>query len=98
GGVGVANAVRSHLDRRRDVIATFKSLGATGGTVFAIYLVQVVTLALIGAIPGLAIGAALPYLIAWGFGSILPLPLAPTLHAGGLALALLYGVLTAVAF
>ena len=30
GGVGVANAVKSHIDRRRDVIASFKALGATG--------------------------------------------------------------------
>ncbi len=30
GGVGVANAVKSHIDRRRDVIAVFKALGATG--------------------------------------------------------------------
>ena len=98
GGVGVANAVKSHLDRRRDVIATLKSLGATGSTVFAIYLTQVVTLALIGALPGLLVGAALPFLIAWGFGTLLPLPLAPAIHPAGLALAMLYGVLTAVAF
>ena len=45
GGVGVANAVKSHIDRRRDVIATFKALGATGRDVFAIYLTQVVVLA-----------------------------------------------------
>jgi predicted lysophospholipase L1 biosynthesis ABC-type transport system permease subunit len=31
GGVGVANAVKHYLDRRREVIATLKSLGATGG-------------------------------------------------------------------
>jgi putative ABC transport system permease protein len=31
GGVGVANAVKSHIDRKRDVIATLKALGATGG-------------------------------------------------------------------
>ena len=66
GGVGVANAVKSHLDRRRDVIATLKSLGATGSTVFAIYLTQVVTLALIGALPGLLVGAALPFFIGLG--------------------------------
>jgi len=30
GGVGVANAVKSHIDRRLDVIAAFKALGATG--------------------------------------------------------------------
>ena len=40
GGVGVANAIRGHLDRKRDTIATMKSLGATGGSVFVIYLTQ----------------------------------------------------------
>jgi putative ABC transport system permease protein len=98
GGVGVANAVKGHLDRRRDVIATLKSLGATGRRVFSIYLTQVLALAALGALPGLAIGAALPYLVAWGFSAILPLPLAPAVHPGDLALALLYGLLTAVAF
>ncbi len=98
GGVGVANAVKGHLDRRRDAIATMKSLGATGARVFTIYLTQVMVLALLGAIPGIIVGAAMPYLIAWGFGAVLPLPLAPTIHPAGLALAVLYGVLTAVAF
>src|SRR5688572_27534072 len=70
GGVGVANAVKSHLDRKRDVIATLKALGATGTRVFAIYLSQVLVLALIGAFIGVAIGAALPFLIDWAFGSI----------------------------
>jgi putative ABC transport system permease protein len=98
GGVGVANAVKAHLDRKRAVIATMKSVGATGADVFAIYLTQVIGLAGIGALPGLAIGAALPFGIAWGFGAVLPLPIAPAVHAGVLALALLYGVLTAVAF
>ena len=51
GGVGVANAVKGHLDRRRDVIATLKSLGATGSGVFTIYLTQVIALAALGALP-----------------------------------------------
>jgi putative ABC transport system permease protein len=98
GGVGVANAVKSHLDRKRSVIATLKSVGATGRELFAIYLCQVIALAGLGALPGLVIAAALPYVIAWGFGSLLPLPLAPALHPAELALALLYGVLTAIVF
>ena len=98
GGVGVANAVKGHLDRRREVIATLKALGATGARVFGIYLTQVLVLAGLGALPGLAIGAALPFLIAWTFGAVLPLPIAPALHPGELALALLYGLLTAAAF
>ena len=98
GGVGVANAVKSHLDRKRDVIATLKSLGASGGRVFAIYLLQVLVLSTIGALIGLALGAALPFAINASFGAIIPLPIAPALHPGELALALLYGLLTALAF
>ncbi len=80
GGVGVANAVKSHLDRKRDVIATLKSLGASGGRVFAIYLLQVLVLSLIGALIGLALGAALPFAISASFGAVIPLPIAPALH------------------
>ncbi len=98
GGVGVANAVKSHLDRKRDVIATLKSLGASGGRVFSIYLLQVLVLSLIGALIGLAVGASLPFVISASFGAIIPLPIAPALHFGELALALLYGLLTALAF
>ncbi|HEV7876516.1 ABC transporter permease [Bradyrhizobium sp.] len=98
GGVGVANAVKSHIDRRRDVIATFKAVGATGRDVFTIYLTQVIVLAVIGSLIGLAAGAALPYLIVGLFGSLLPLPVVPALHPGQLALSLVYGLLTALAF
>jgi putative ABC transport system permease protein len=98
GGVGVANAVKSHIDRRRDVIATFKAVGATGRDVFAIYLTQVIVLAVIGSIIGLVAGAALPFVIVDLFGKVLPLPVEPALHPDELALSLVYGLLTALAF
>jgi putative ABC transport system permease protein len=98
GGVGVANAVKSHIDRRRDVIAAFKALGATGRDVFTIYLTQVVVLAVIGSVIGLAAGAALPFLIVGVFGKLLPLPVVPALHLDELALSFVYGLLTALAF
>jgi putative ABC transport system permease protein len=98
GGVGVANAVKSHIDRRRDVIAAFKALGATGRDVFTIYTTQVIVLAAIGSLIGLAAGAALPYVIVGLFGKILPLPVVPALHWDELALSFVYGLLTALAF
>ena len=98
GGVGVANAVKSHIDRRRDVIATFKAVGATGRDVFSIYLTQVILLAVAGSIIGLVAGAALPFIIVDVFGKLLPLPVVPALHTGELALSLVYGLLTALAF
>ena len=99
GGVGVANAVKSHIDRKRDVIATLKALGATGGRVFAIYLSA--GSAALGARrlrSGSSLGAALPFGIAAAFGAILPLPIAPALQPAELALAFCYGLLTALAF
>jgi putative ABC transport system permease protein len=98
GGVGVANAVKSHIDRRRDVIASLKALGATGRDVFAIYLTQVLVLAVIGSLIGIVIGASLPFAIVGLFGKLLPLPVVPAIHFGDLVLSLLYGLLTALAF
>jgi putative ABC transport system permease protein len=98
GGVGVANAVKSHIDRRNEVIAAFKALGATGRDVFTIYLTQVVLLAVIGSMIGLAAGAALPFVIVGAFGKLLPLPVVPALHPDELLLSFVYGLLTALAF
>lgn len=98
GGVGVANAVKHYLDRKRDVIATLKTLGATGGRIFAIYLSQVLVLALAGTAIGIIGGAILPFAIAAGFAAVLPIPIAPAIHPGELALAALYGLATAAVF
>src|SRR5690606_2536130 len=87
-----------HVERRRDVIATFKAVGATGGDVFTVYLTQVMALAAVGAVIGLMLGAAVPFVVAGVFGHLLPLPLVPALHVGELALAFVYGLLTALAF
>ncbi len=98
GGVGVGNAVKSHLDRRRETIATLKALGASGRRVFAVYLTQVLMLAAVGGGIGMVLGAILPFLISWTFGAIIPLPIEPAVHPSELALALLYGLMTALAF
>ncbi|MGE0286325.1 MAG: ABC transporter permease [Bradyrhizobium sp.] len=98
GGVGVANAVKSHIDRRREVIATFKAVGATGRDVFTIYATQVIVLAALGSTIGLAVGAAMPFAIAGLFGKLLPIPMEPALHFDELLLSFVYGLLTALAF
>ena len=98
GGVGVANAVKHYLDRRREVIATLKSLGATGGRVFAIYLTEVMLLAALGTAIGLAVGLALPFAIASLSAGVIPLPIEPAWHPGEALFAVGYGFLTALAF
>jgi len=98
GGVGVANAVASHLARNRDTIATLKALGASGGGIFAAYCTEIIAVALFATLLGAALGAALPFVITYFFGAILPLPVEPAVSPGVLALSVAYGVLTALAF
>jgi len=62
GGIGVLGAVRSYLETKTSTIATFKCLGAPGALVFQAYLLQVLTLSLLGIAIGLTIGAALPFI------------------------------------
>ncbi len=98
GGVGVANAAQGFVERKRATLAILKALGASGGAVVALALVEFLAAALIGVGAGLAIGAATPFAVAALFAAVLPLPLAPAIYPSELALGALYGVLTALAF
>ncbi|PTW59088.1 putative ABC transport system permease protein [Breoghania corrubedonensis] len=98
GGVGVANAVRAFLDSKRPVIATFKCVGAPGSFVFWLYLIQILMLAGCGIAIGLVLGALLPFAAGAALSQVLPVQVIAGIYPGELALGLLYGVLTALAF
>jgi putative ABC transport system permease protein len=98
GGVGVANAVRAYLEGKRGVIATFKSLGASGGFVFTVYLVQIMLIAGLGISAGLVIGAAMPFAASAALASLIPVPAEGGIYPAALALAALFGLLVTLAF
>jgi putative ABC transport system permease protein len=98
GGIGVANGVRAWLSARARAIATLRCLGASGATVFAISLVQVMALAAVGVVIGLVVGAALPVLATVLLADVLPVPPVVGLFPRPLALAALFGLLTAATF
>jgi putative ABC transport system permease protein len=98
GGVGVANATQGFVDRKRPDLATLKSLGATGGFVFALTLTEVLVLALAGSLIGLLAGSAIPPLLLALFGHLLPLPLSMTIYPSELLRGVAYGLLTTLAF
>jgi putative ABC transport system permease protein len=64
GGIGVASAVHVYVRSRLDTVALLRCLGASSGTVMAVYLVQALLVGLagaaIGTVLGLAIQASLP--------------------------------------
>jgi len=68
GGLGVASAVHVFIKRKIETVAVLRCLGATGGMVLAVYLVQAAALGLLGSTLGVAIGlgvqAGLPMVMA----------------------------------
>lgn len=98
GGVGVTNAVKAYVDRRRDSIATFKALGAPGGFVVGVYLLQIMAITTVGVLIGLAGGLAVPFFGGDLLAGALDLPIEIGVYPSELALAALYGFLTALAF
>ncbi len=98
GGIGVANGVRAWLEARVRTIATLRCLGASGGLVFAVALIQVMALAGLGVLLGLVAGALLPIAAFALLRDVLPVPPVVGVFPGPLALAALYGLLTAAAF
>ena len=98
GGIGVANGVRAWLDARARTIATLRCLGASVRLVFAVCLIQVLTLAAGGIVLGLIAGATLPLIGARLLTPILPVPPVLGLYPGPLLLAATYGLLIALCF
>jgi len=58
GAVGVAMAMRAHLQQRLDTIAIMKSLGTRSGQIIKIYLLQTLLLGLLGGLLGVGLGVA----------------------------------------
>jgi putative ABC transport system permease protein len=58
GAVGVAMAMRAHLQQRLDTIAIMKSLGARSTQIMKIYLLQTLLLGLAGGVLGVLFGIA----------------------------------------
>ncbi len=98
GGVGVANAVGAFIDLKRPVIATLRALGASSRFVVAVYFMQIMALGAIGVVIGLAIGAAVPLLAVRLLADVLPVGAETGFYPAELAIAALFGLMTALTF
>ncbi|MFP5227998.1 MAG: ABC transporter permease [Acidobacteriota bacterium] len=98
GAIGVAMAMRAHLQQRIEILAIMKSIGAQSSDILRIYLIQTLFLGIGGALIGVAIGLGVEYAFPTLLGKLLPLrpeirlPLNPVLAALGT------GVLTTLLF
>ena len=98
GGVGVANAVATYIDRRRKVIAAFKSIGATSRVIFGIHLLQVLLISSIGIVLGIALGFLIPVGLTTLLGDTLPIKADLTVTPRSILTAVAYGLLVSLLF
>jgi putative ABC transport system permease protein len=98
GGVGVANAVGAFLDQKRQVIASFKGLGAPGHLIVMIYMIQILAIAAVAILGGLIVGALITPIAAYFLEGYVPVPKGFHVYPAALGIAALFGLLTTVAF
>jgi putative ABC transport system permease protein len=98
GGVGIGNAVGGYIKGKTATIATLKCLGASTRLVFAAYLSEIMTLALLGIVVALLLGALAPMMAAPLLAGVLPISVRFGIHPAPLVLAALFGLLTTLVF
>ena len=98
GGVGVSQATISFLETRIPSIAALKALGASSDIIRTAYILQLGILAFIGALIGVVIGAAAPYLLISLSANGIPLPQTLGVYPVPLLKALALGMLAAAIF
>ena len=98
GGLGVAGAVSAYLEGKTPSIAALKAVGATGGLIRDVYLIQIALLAALGIALGVVVGAVAPFLLGWIAKDSLPVPALFALYPAPLERAALFGALAAAAF
>jgi putative ABC transport system permease protein len=98
GGVGVATSVQVFLEGKIPTIALLRCLGTPGVAAFRIYLLQVMTVGLAGALVGAGCGVAVQFLLPRLLDTFLPLDFSPSLSLRGIGGGLLFGWLVATLF
>ena len=98
GGIGIANAVATFIDKRLKVIATLRSVGATGGQIMSVFLVQILAMTALGILAGLAAGLAIPGFVEWLVGDAMPVKAQFTISPRSLGIATAYGLMVALLF
>src|SRR5664279_1748820 len=78
GAIGVAMAMRAHLQQRIDILAIMKSLGARSSDILRIYLFQTLLLGLAGGLLGVVAGLGVEWVFPLVLGKLLPMR--PPLH------------------
>jgi putative ABC transport system permease protein len=98
GGVGVWNVARVFVEQKRKAIAVLKCLGAGGTQIITVYLMQILTLGLVGSLFGVLLAQMFLWFAGWRFADVLPDTMSYSLHFSTAWQGVLLGVLISFLF
>src|SRR3984885_1035031 len=98
GAIGVAMAMRAHLQQRLDTIAIMKSLGARSGQIMKIYLLQTLLLGAAGGLLGVACGVGVQLAFPVVLGKLISIQTEIHIQPGAILVGLGSGVLITLLF
>lgn len=98
GGVGVWNVARVFVEQKRKSVAVLKCLGASGTRIITVYLLQILTLGLIGSFFGVFLAQCFLWFAKYRFNEALPASMSYGVHLSTAWQGVLLGVLISLLF
>lgn len=98
GGVGVWNVARAFVEQKRKTVAVLKCLGASGTRVITVYMLQILTLGLIGSLFGVLLAQGGLWLSQWRFADALPEKMSYAVNFSTAVQGVVLGVLISLLF
>jgi putative ABC transport system permease protein len=98
GGVGVWNVARAFVEQKRKSVAVLKCLGASGGRIITVYLLQILTLGMVGSLFGVLFAQLALWFVRWRFLDALPENMTYSVKLSTVFQGLVLGVLISLLF
>ncbi|MDQ3132844.1 MAG: ABC transporter permease [Acidobacteriota bacterium] len=98
GGVGVWNVARVFVEQKRKSVAVLKCLGASGTKIITVYLLQILTLGLVGSLFGVFLAQCFLWFAQYKFNDALPASMSYGVHFSTAWQGVLLGVLISLLF
>ncbi len=98
GGVGVWNVARAFVEQKRKTVAVLKCLGASGTRIITVYLLQILSLGLLGSVFGVFLAQCGLWLAQWRFTDALPAKMSYLVNLSTASQGMVLGVLISLIF
>ena len=98
GGIGVWNVSRAFVEQKRKSVAVLKCLGASGSRIITVYVLQILTLGLIGSLFGIVLAQGALLFVKSQFSAELPAAMSYAVAASSSGQGILLGVMISLLF